>query len=95
MEKFVDKNNSYINNDYFENVTILFADIVNFTKYSSNVTPIEVVNMLRDLFTEFDKMTLHLDVFKLYTIGDNYFLSNFMTLISKLFGFIDMFKFWN
>lgn len=53
-------------------MTILFADIVNFTKYSSSVTPIEVVNMLRILFTEFDKLCLQLKVYKLYTIGDCY-----------------------
>lgn len=59
-------------NDCFENVTILFADIVNFTKYSGSVTPIEVVNMLRELFTAFDKLALEFNVFKLYTIGDCY-----------------------
>jgi len=53
-------------------VTILFADIVNFTKYSGSVTPIEVVNMLRELFTAFDKLALEFNVFKLYTIGDCY-----------------------
>lgn len=59
-------------NDYFENVTILFADIVNFTKYSGSVAPIEVVHMLRELFTAFDKLSLKFNVFKLYTIGDCY-----------------------
>lgn len=59
-------------NDFFQNVTILFADIVNFTKYSGSVTAIEVVNMLRELFTAFDKLALEFNVFKLYTIGDCY-----------------------
>lgn len=36
------------------------------------MTPIEVVNMLRELFTAFDKLALEFDVFKLYTIGDCY-----------------------
>ena len=36
------------------------------------MTPIEVVNMLRELFTAFDKLALEFGVFKLYTIGDCY-----------------------
>lgn len=36
-------------------VTILFADIANFTKYSSSVEPEQVVHMVKNLFTEFDK----------------------------------------
>ena len=39
----------------FKEVTILFADIAGFTKYSSSVEPQEVVIMLTNLFTEFDK----------------------------------------
>ena len=35
-------------------VTILFADIAGFTKFSNNKNPEEVVNMLRKLFTQFD-----------------------------------------
>lgn len=56
----------------FENCTMLFADITGFTKYSSSVKPETVVQMLRKLFTEFDKLCLEYDVFKLYTIGDCY-----------------------
>ena len=56
----------------FEKVTILYADIVQFTKYSGQHQPEEVVNMLRKLFTEFDKMSLHYNIYKLYTIGDCY-----------------------
>lgn len=43
--------------DVYDECTILFADIAGFTKYSSSVTPEEVVNMLRNLFIEFDKLT--------------------------------------
>lgn len=56
----------------FEDVTILFADIKGFTDFSANNPPHVVVNMLRDLFTEFDKLCLQNDVYKLYTIGDCY-----------------------
>lgn len=56
----------------FEDVTLLFADIKGFTEFSSKRSPSEVVNMLRDLFTEFDKLCLKNNVYKLYTIGDCY-----------------------
>ena len=73
MEKFVERSKIVGDaNDFFQNVTILFADIVNFTKYSGSVTPTEVVDMLRELFTAFDKLALEFNVFKLYTIGDCY-----------------------
>ena len=36
--------------DHYQNVAILFADIVGFTKMSSSMTPVEVVSMLNDLF---------------------------------------------
>lgn len=55
-----------------ENVTLLFADIAGFTKYSSTSDPIVVVNMLRKLFTDFDEKCLERGVYKLYTIGDCY-----------------------
>ena len=55
-----------------ENATLLFADIAGFTKYSSQNEPIKVVNMLRQLFTDFDNRCIYHKVFKLYTIGDCY-----------------------
>lgn len=58
--------------DEFDDVTMLFADIKGFTEFSAKRTPTEVVNMLRDLFTEFDKLCLKNNVYKLYTIGDCY-----------------------
>lgn len=42
-----------------DNVTLLFADIAGFTKYSSINDPIVVVNMLRKLFTDFDDQCLN------------------------------------
>ncbi|CAD8115930.1 unnamed protein product [Paramecium sonneborni] len=58
--------------DQFEDATLLFADIAGFTEYSSKVEPEQVVNMLRNLFTEFDKICLNQNAYKLYTIGDCY-----------------------
>lgn len=42
--------------DEFEDVTLLFADIKGFTEYSHTQSPEGVVTMLRNLFTEFDKL---------------------------------------
>lgn len=53
-------------------VTIMYADIVGFTAWSSDKTPGEVVNMLSELFTEFDKKCLEFEVYKVHTIGDCY-----------------------
>ncbi|CAD8201256.1 unnamed protein product [Paramecium pentaurelia] len=58
--------------DQHEDVTLLFADIAGFTEYSSKVAPEQVVFMLRNLFTEFDKCCQEKNVYKLYTIGDCY-----------------------
>ena len=53
-------------------VTLMYADIVGFTAWSSTRTPSEVVGMLSELFTRFDKMCLEHNVYKVHTIGDCY-----------------------
>ena len=58
--------------DKLHEVTLLYADIVGFTAWSSNKTPIEVVGMLSDMFTRFDKKCLDHNVYKVHTIGDCY-----------------------
>lgn len=55
--------------DKISDVTILFADIKGFTEYSSERAPEEVVRMLRNLFTEFDKLCVQHKLYKVYTIG--------------------------
>ena len=56
---------------------MLFADIKGFTEYSHSTTPEGVVNMLRNLFTDMDKMCLKFNVYKVYTIGDCYVVMGF------------------
>ena len=41
--------------DVLQNCTLLFADIAGFTSYSASVPPEQLVNMLRNLMTDFDK----------------------------------------
>ena len=69
--------------DIFDEVTILFADIAGFTAYSSNREPEEVVLMLRNLFTDFDKCCLIHNVYKLYTIGDCYVILGLINANSR------------
>ena len=56
----------------YEDVTILFSDIVGFTQMSSLLTPSDLVALLNDLFTRFDKRAESLGLEKIKTIGDAY-----------------------
>ncbi len=56
----------------FENVTILFADIVDFTGFSARISPSELVDMLNQIFSVFDQLTEEHDLEKIKTIGDSY-----------------------
>lgn len=76
--KEVGYNNKVELTDVFTDVTILFADIAGFTKYSAGVKPQDVVKMLKNLFTEFDKMCVKHKVYKVYTIGDCYVVLGFL-----------------
>ncbi|KNE73258.1 hypothetical protein AMAG_17434 [Allomyces macrogynus ATCC 38327] len=61
-------------NSYKElhNVTILFADLVGFTTFSSKVSAKKLVVVLSDLFTEFDTVSDALGLEKIKVIGDCY-----------------------
>ena len=57
---------------YFDRVTVIFTDFVNFTKASELLSPKELVNELHTCFKAFDDIISKYDVEKIKTIGDAY-----------------------
>ena len=58
--------------DRFDDVTLLFADIVDFTRISGEMSPIEVVALLNEMFSLFDELVDRHGLEKIKTIGDAY-----------------------
>jgi adenylate cyclase len=61
--------------DHFDDASILFADVVDFTPLSSQLDAREVVTLLDRLFTSFDELVDRHDVEKIKTIGDCYMVA--------------------
>jgi class 3 adenylate cyclase len=60
--------------DRFENVCILFADIVGFTELASRLEPVVLVALLDEVFSAFDAIAARFGLEKIKTIGDAYML---------------------
>jgi len=58
--------------DTFDSATVLFTDMVGFTKIASRVSAEELIDMLNRMFSEFDKLAEKHGVEKIKTIGDAY-----------------------
>ena len=65
--------------DRFDDVTLLFADIVDFTRLSSTLSPHELVGVLNEVFTVFDGLVDRYGLEKVKTIGDAYMVVGGMT----------------
>jgi adenylate cyclase len=69
--------------DSFADVTVLFADIVNFSKFSEGVSPEVLVDVLNDIFTRFDSIADKRGLEKIKTIGDAYMAAAGLPLPAK------------
>jgi class 3 adenylate cyclase len=58
--------------DRFDAVSVLFADIVGFTAVASRTSPEELVTMLNEIFSMFDRLAEQHGLEKIKTIGDAY-----------------------
>jgi guanylate cyclase len=61
--------------EHFDEVTVLFADVVGFTPMSAGMTPIETVDILNEIFSHFDLLAEKFEVEKIRTIGDGYMVA--------------------
>lgn len=60
--------------DSHANVSVLFADLVGFTRMSQGMTASQLVEVLHALFSEFDQLVEQAELEKIKTIGDCYML---------------------
>ena len=58
--------------DRFDDMAVLFADVVGFTEISSRLTPNEVVTLLNDVFSACDRLVDDFHLEKIKTVGDAY-----------------------
>ena len=58
--------------DAYEEVTVLFADIVSFTDFAAETSPSDLVEILNQIFSAFDEMAEKYGLEKIKTIGDAY-----------------------
>lgn len=58
--------------DGFADVSVMFADVVNFTRLAEELAPNQVVSFLDEVFTRFDRLTEQHGLDKIKTIGDAY-----------------------
>jgi class 3 adenylate cyclase len=56
----------------YAGVTVLFADLVDFTNLANGLDPEELVSLLNDLFSRFDRLAEQHGLEKIKTIGDSY-----------------------
>ena len=66
------KNNPGLIADGYADVTVMFADLVNFTQLTEQMSPEQMVGLLNTVFTWFDALTEKHGLEKIKTIGDAY-----------------------
>jgi guanylate cyclase len=61
--------------DQYEEASVLFADMVNFTPMSAEMSPVEMVNLLNEIFSHFDSLVEKYGLEKIRTVGDSYMVA--------------------
>jgi guanylate cyclase len=61
--------------DHYDGASILFADMVNFTPMSAEMSPVEMVELLNEIFSHFDSLIESYGLEKIKTVGDCYMVA--------------------
>ena len=61
--------------DHFDDVSVLFLDVVDFTPMSATLTPAELVGLLDDVFSDIDDLVEDMGLEKIKTVGDEYMVA--------------------
>jgi adenylate cyclase len=70
------KNESRTIADHYQEASVLFADMVGFTPLSAALPPVEMVELLNEVFSFFDSLLDKYGVEKIRTIGDSYMVAS-------------------
>ena len=62
--------------DEFDSISVLFADMVGSTVLASSLTPIQLVDLLNDVFSHFDTLVSEHGLEKIQTIGDSFMVAS-------------------
>lgn len=62
--------------DHYDEASVLFADMVDFTPLSAQMPAVEMVELLNDIFSFFDSLSDKYDVEKIRIIGDSYMVAS-------------------
>ena len=70
------KNESRTIAEHYDEASVLFADMVGFTPLSAKLPPVEMVELLNEVFSFFDSLLDKYKVEKIRTIGDSYMVAS-------------------
>jgi adenylate cyclase len=61
---------------HYESASVLFADVVGFTSMAAAMAPLRLVNLLNEVFSNFDDLVERHGLEKIKTIGDSYMVAS-------------------
>jgi adenylate cyclase len=66
------KDKGYVEPRRYENVAVLFCDVIQFTNHCDRLSPEEIIELLTRLFISFEKVVVEHGMEKIKTIGDEF-----------------------